>query len=81
VAQTGRVEEDEDFQLRHEAAEELKRLVAHPVEEVERLEQEAVEGRTAASLGILVATVFVGVAVIAIVLYALVMLATRLIEG
>ena len=28
-----------DFELKHEAVDELKRLAAHPVQEVERLEQ------------------------------------------
>lgn len=67
-----------DYQLRHEAAEELKRLAAHPVQELERLEHEALDGATAASLGLIVLGVFVGVTLIAVVVYALVMLAASL---
>jgi hypothetical protein len=66
-----------DFQLRHEALEEAKRLVAHPRDELVRLEREAADGGTAASLLILVAGVFVCVWAIAAVLYALVVVATR----
>ena len=43
-------DEADEFSVRHEAAEELKRLAAHPGEEVTRLEHEALEGRSAASL-------------------------------
>ena len=66
--------EVENFQLHHEAAEELKRLAAHPIEEIERLENEAREGKTAASLGVLLAGVGLGVWAIATVLLALVTL-------
>lgn len=66
--------EEENFQLHHEAAEELKRLAAHPIEEIERLENEAREGKTAASLGVLLAGVGLGVWAIATVLLALVTL-------
>ena len=41
---------DADFGLKHEAVDELKRLAAHPVQEVERLERTALEGSTAASI-------------------------------
>ena len=72
---------DADFELKHEAVEELKRLAAHPVEEVERLEETALEGRTAASILIIVAGIFVAVSVIAAAMYGLVELVTWLIEG
>ena len=48
-------DEDEEFLLRHEVAEELKRLATHPIKEIERLEEEAREGKTAASLGVVLA--------------------------
>jgi hypothetical protein len=62
---------EEEFQLRHEVAEEVKRLAAHPVQEIERLESEAREGKTGASLGIVLAGVGLGVWTIAAVLLAL----------
>jgi hypothetical protein len=67
-------DEDEEFLLRHEAAEELKRLATHPIKEIERLEEEAREGKTAASLGVLLAGVGLGVWAIAAVLLAFVTL-------
>jgi hypothetical protein len=70
-----------EFQLRHEAADELKRLATHPLEEVERLETEAREGKTAASLGILVTAVVVGVWSVAAVVYGLVILVAWLVTG
>jgi hypothetical protein len=70
-----------EFQLRREAAAELKRLAAHPRGEVKRLEDEAREGGTAASLGIIVAAVFLGVWTIAALLYGVVLLAVRLATG
>jgi hypothetical protein len=72
------VASDADFQVRHEAAEELKRLATHPVQEVERLEHEALEGETAASLLIVVVGVFLGVSAIVALVYGLVELITRL---
>jgi hypothetical protein len=72
---------DAEFELKHEAVDELKRLAAHPVQEVERLEQTALEGRTAASILIIVAGTFVGVSLIAAAMYGLVELATWLVEG
>lgn len=68
-------DEDEEFLLRHEAAEELKRLATHPIKEIERLEEEAREGKTAASLGLLLAGVGLGVWAIAAVLLGFVTLA------
>jgi hypothetical protein len=68
-------DEDEEFLLRHEAAEELKRLATHPIKEIERLEEEAREGKTAASLGLVLAGVGLGVWAIAAVLLAFVTLA------
>ena len=70
-----------EFQLRHEAAAELKRLAAHPRAEVVRLEHEAHDGETAASLGIIVASVFLGVWTIAALVYGLVLLVVRLAIG
>jgi hypothetical protein len=72
---------DAEFELKHEAVDELKRLAAHPVQEVERLEQTALEGRTAASILIIVAGIFVGVSLIAAAMYGLVELVTWLVEG
>ena len=72
---------DAEFDLKHEAVDELKRLAAHPVQEVERLEQTALEGRTAASILIIVAGIFVGVSLIAAAMYGLVELVTWLVEG
>jgi hypothetical protein len=72
---------DAEFELKHEAVEELKRLAAHPVQEVERLEETALEGRTAASILIIVAGIFVGVSLIAAAMYGLVELVTWLVEG
>jgi hypothetical protein len=71
---TDEEEEKEEVLLRHEAAEELKRLATHPVQEIERLEQEAREGKTAASLGVVLAGVGLGVWAIAAVLLAFVLL-------
>jgi len=68
-------DEDEEYLLRHEAAEELKRLATHPIQEIERLEEEAREGKTAASLGVVLAGVGLGVWAIAAVLLAFVTLA------
>ena len=65
-------DEADEFSVRHEAAEELKRLAAHPGEEVTRLEHEALEGRSAASLLIIVVGVFAGISVIVLVVYGLV---------
>jgi hypothetical protein len=72
---------DGEFELKHEAVDELKRLAAHPVQEVERLEETALEGRTAASILIIVAGIFVGVSLIAAAMYGLVELVTWLVEG
>ena len=72
---------DADFELKHEAVDELKRLVAHPVQEVERLEHTAAEGQTAASILIIVVGIFLAVSVIAAAMYGLVELVTWLIEG
>jgi hypothetical protein len=52
---------DAEFELKHEAVEELKRLAAHPVQEVERLEETALEGANAASILIIVAGIFIAV--------------------
>jgi hypothetical protein len=71
-------EPDPDFQLRHEAAEELKRLVRHPLEETARLEKKAEEGKTGAALGIVLAGVGLGVTIIATVMLALIALAVWL---
>lgn len=65
---------DPDFQVRHEAAEELKRLARHPVEEAARLEHKAKEGRTGGALGILLFGVGLGVTVTAAVILVLVAL-------
>ena len=60
---------------------ELKRLAAHPVQEVERLEQTALEGSTAASILIIVCGIFIAVSVIAAAMYGFVELVTWLVEG
>lgn len=65
---------DPDFHIRHEAAEELKRLARHPVEEAVRLEQKAKEGKTGVALGIVLFGVGLGVTVIATLMLALVAL-------
>ena len=70
--------DEADFSVRHEAADELKRLASHPVEEVSRLEHEALEGKTPASLLIVIVGVFVGVSVIVTLVYGLVELVTWL---
>ena len=70
-----------NFELKHEAVDELKRLATHPVQEVARLEETALEGATAASILIIVAGIFVAVWLIAGALYGLVMLVTWLVEG
>jgi hypothetical protein len=72
-------DEDDEFSVRHEAAEELKRLASHPGEEVTRLEHEALEGRTAASLMIIVVGVFAGISVIVLLVYGLVELISHLV--
>lgn len=72
---------DADFELKHEAVDELKRLAAHPVQEVERLERTALEGSTAASILIIVCGIFIAVSVIAAAMYGLVELVTWLVEG
>jgi hypothetical protein len=63
---------DPDFSVRHEAGEELKRIVRHPLEEAARLEKEAEEGRSGATLGIVVFGVGLGVTVIATLMLALI---------
>jgi hypothetical protein len=70
--------DEADFSVRHEAADELKRLASHPVDEVTRLEHEALEGKTPASLLIVIVGVFVGVSVIVTLVYGLVELITWL---
>ena len=72
-------DEADEFSVRHEAAEELRRLASHPVDEVSRLEHEALEGRTPASLLIIVVGVFAGVSVIVLLVYGLVELVTWLV--
>jgi hypothetical protein len=72
-------DEAEEFSVRHEAAEELKRLAAHPGEEVTRLEHEALEGRSASSILIIVVGVFAGISVIVLVVYGLVELISHLV--
>jgi hypothetical protein len=72
-------DEPEEFHLGREAAEELKRLAAHPVAEIERLEEDAREGKTGASLGIVLAGVGLGVWTIAAVLLAFVTLVVWLV--
>jgi hypothetical protein len=72
---------DAEFELKHETVDELKRLATHPVKEVERLEKTALEGRTAASILIIVAGIFVAVSLIAAAMYGLVELVTWLVEG
>jgi hypothetical protein len=71
---------DADFELKHEAVDELKRLAAHPVQEVERLEETALEGRTASSILIIVAAIFIAVGLIAATMYGFVELVTWLVE-
>jgi hypothetical protein len=65
---------DPDFHLRHEAAEELKRFVRHPLEEAARLEKKAEEGATGAALGIVVFGIGIGVTLIATVMLVLIAL-------
>jgi hypothetical protein len=72
-------DEPDEFSVRHEAAEELKRLASHPGDEVTRLEHEAREGRTPASLLIIIVGVLAGVSVIFLLLYGLVELVTWLV--
>ena len=69
----------DEFSVRHEAAEELKRLASHPGEEVTRLEHEALEGRSASSILIIVVAVFAGISVIVLVVYGLVELISHLV--
>jgi hypothetical protein len=70
--------DEAEFSVRHEAADELKRLASHPVEEVTRLEHEALEGKTPASLLIVIVGVFAGVSVIVTLVYGFVELVTWL---
>jgi hypothetical protein len=70
-----------EFELRHEAVAEVKRLAAHPLREVERLAQAARGGETAASLAIVLVAVFLGVWTIATVVYGVVLLVARLVTG
>jgi len=72
-------DDPEEFHLRHEAAEELKRLASHPIKEIERLEEDAREGETGSSLGIVLAGVGLGVWMIAATLLALVTLVVWLV--
>jgi hypothetical protein len=72
---------DGDFELKQEAVDEAKRLAAHPVQEVERLEETAREGKTAASILIIVSGIFIAVSLIAAAVYGLVELVTWLVEG
>ncbi len=72
-------DEADEFSVRHEAAEELKRLASHPVDEVSRLEHEADEGRTPAALLIIVVGVMAGVSVVFLLVYGLVELVTWLV--
>lgn len=72
-------DEADEFSVRHEAAEELKRLASHPGEEVTRLEHEALEGRSAASILVIVAGVFAGISVIVLLVYGLVELISHLV--
>jgi hypothetical protein len=72
---------DAEFELKQEAVDELKRLAAHPVQEVERLEQTALEGATGASILIIVGGTFIAVCLIAAAMYGLVELVTWLVEG
>jgi hypothetical protein len=65
---------DPDFSVRHEAGQELKRIVRHPVEEAARLEKEAEAGQSGATPGIVVFGVGLGVTVIAILMFALILL-------
>jgi hypothetical protein len=67
-------EPDPDFQIRHEAAEELKRLARHPVEETGRLERKVKEGRTGGALGALLLSVGLGVSVVVTLMLALIAL-------
>jgi type IV secretory pathway TrbD component len=47
-------ESDQDFALHTELGHEAKRLVAHPIKEIERLEHEAAEGEADTTLAILI---------------------------
>ena len=47
-------DEADEFSVRHEAAEELKRLASHPVDEVTPPRARGGEGRTPASLLIII---------------------------
>jgi hypothetical protein len=71
-------EPDPDFHIRQEAAEELKRLARHPVEEAGRIERKVKEGKTGGALGALLLGVGLGVSVIFTVLLALIALAVWL---
>ena len=72
-------DEADEFSVRHEAAEELKRLASHHGEEVTRLEHEAREGRSAASILVIVVGVFAGISVIVLLVYGLVELISHLV--
>ena len=72
-------DEADEFSVRHEAAEELKRLASHPGDEVTRLEHEAREGRSAASILVIVVGVFAGISVIVLLVYGLVELISHLV--
>jgi hypothetical protein len=67
-------EPDPDFRIRDEAAEELKRLAQHPIEEAARLEKKAEEGRTGAALGLVLLGVGLSVWAFATVMLALIAL-------
>lgn len=74
----GEAEEPEEYHLHSELGHELTRLGRHPKEEVGRLAEEAREGESDATPGILIAGIAVWVTIVVVVVVALVFLAAYL---
>jgi hypothetical protein len=70
--------EHEEYHLHSELGHELARLGRHPIQEVERLTDEARDGEVDTTPGILIAGIAVWVTVVVVVVVALVFLAAYL---
>jgi hypothetical protein len=70
--------EPEEFHLHSELGHELGRLGRHPVQEVERLAEEARDGEADTTPGIVIAGIAVWVTIIVVVVVGLVFLAAYL---
>jgi hypothetical protein len=72
-------EPDEEFHLGKATEEELKRLVTHPVQEVERLKDEIEEGEKGSGMLLLVSGIAASVWVLAVLLIVAVFLVAYLV--